>query len=130
MTLAAVVVFLFANHAQALGNDSSHGDSQFRKVGAGLSLVDVDLPLEFKARVGGLFTRYRHAIDGLAYHRWLSPGPAIQRDSLIESRISIGRKIWRGVELEVAWATQSPFSLRSLSMPERQTIGAFIRLTR
>jgi len=130
MTLVVVALFLCANHVQALGNDSSQDDVHFQSVRAGVSLVDIDLPLEFTARVGGLFTRYRHAIDGLAYNRWLSPGPAIQRDSLIESRISIGRKIWRGVELEVAWAMQSPFSLRSLSMPDRQTIGAFIRLTR
>jgi len=125
-----VVLFFCASHALALGNDSSPDDVHRQRVGARVSPVDVDLPFKFTARAGGLFTRYRYAIDGLAYNRWLSPGPAIQRYSLIESRISIGRKIWRGVELEVAWATQSPFSLRSLSMPNRQTIGAFIRLTR
>jgi hypothetical protein len=91
--------------------------------------VGFDLPGKFRARVGGIYTRTRHAIDALAYNRWLSPGPAIQRESLIESRVSIGRELWSGVEVEVAWATQTPLSFASAPSPDRQTVGAFVRLT-
>lgn len=112
---------------QASGSEAAEARLRAPHRGIGFSLVDFDLPLDFQARVGGLYTRYRHGIDALAYNRRMSPGPAVQRDSLIESRISIGREVVSGVEVEVAWAAQTPISFRSMSTPDQQTLGAYIR---
>lgn len=119
-----------ASSAQAFGDDPIEREGRSMKGRAGLAVLDVDLPFDFRARLDGFYSRTRHAIDALAYNRWFSPGPAVQRDSLVESRVSIGREVWDGVELEVAWVTQNSFSFRSMSAPDRQTVGAFIRFTR
>lgn len=124
-----------ASSVQAFGNDAMEREAPSAKgraaMGrAGLAILDIDLPFEFKARIDGLYSRTRHAIDALAYNRWLSPGPAVERNPLVESRVSIGRKVGAGVELGVAWVTQNSLSFRSMSAPDRQTVGAFIRFTR
>lgn len=116
-----------AADAQATGKDGAVQAQERPRRGIGLSLLTVDLPFDLEARVGGLYTRSRYAIDALAYDRWLDPGPAVQRDSLIESRVSVGREVFSGIELEVAWGTQTPLSFRSLSGPDRQTVGAYFR---
>jgi hypothetical protein len=115
---------------EVLEREGTSTKGRAAKSRAGLAILDFDLPFEFKARLDGFYSRSRHTIDALAYNRWLSPGPAIRRDALIESRVSIGRKVLSGVDLEVAWWTQNPLSFRSLSGPDRQTVGAFIRFTR
>jgi hypothetical protein len=130
LAVSIAVSIVCASSAQAFGSDAIEREGPSAKGRAGLAILDLDLPFEFRARLNGLYARTRHAIDALAYNRWLSPGPAVQRDSLIESRVSIGREVWDGVELEVAWLTQNSFSLRSMSAPDRQTVGAFIRFTR
>lgn len=125
-----LVLILCATNAQALGNGNADVSIGSKSERAGMPLLHFELPYALKARIDGLYSRTRYAIDALAYNRWLSPGPAVQRDSLLESRVSISREIWDGVEIEVAWATQSPFSVRSIPSPDRQTVGAFIRFTR
>jgi hypothetical protein len=130
LAISIALLVVCASSAQAFGKDPIGRDGVSRTGRAGLAILDIDLPLEFRARLGGLYSRTRHVIDALAYNRWLSPGPAVQRDSLIESRASVGREIWDGVELEVAWVTQNSLSFHSVSAPDRQTVGAFIRFTR
>jgi hypothetical protein len=92
-------------------------------------VFEVELPFDLAARFDGLYSRTRYAIDRMAFDHWLEPGPSIQRDSLIESRFSVGRELWTGVQLELAWATQTPFSFSSTPAPDRQTVGAFIRFS-
>jgi len=129
VAIGIATILLCSSAAQANGNGNSGIKRQAGGSRAGLSFVDLELPLDFVARMGGLYTRYRYAIDAMAYNRHLSPGPAIQRDSLIESRISLGRRIADGIELEVAWATQSEFSFTSMPGTPRQIVGAFVRFT-
>ena len=116
--------------AASIEHEDSPVEGRAARARAGLALLDFDLPFAFKARVDGLYSRTRYAIDALAYNRWLSPGPAVQRDSLVESRVSIGREVASGVEFGIAWVTQNSLSFRAVSAPDRQTVGAFIRFTR
>jgi hypothetical protein len=135
MAVSIGMSIVCASSVQAFGNGTMEREAPSAKgrvaTGrAGLSILDIDLPFAFRARVDGLYSRSRHAIDALAYNRWLSPGPEVHRDSLVESRVLIGRRVGDGVELGVAWVTQNSLSFRSMSAPDRQTVGAFIRFTR
>ncbi|MBW1884456.1 MAG: hypothetical protein JRJ58_13055 [Deltaproteobacteria bacterium] len=125
-TSIATLLFV-ASSAQATGNDLGEFGSQLPRGQLGLSVVDVRLPLDFRARIAGLYTRNHYAIDALAFDPKLRPGPAIRRHSLLESRVSIVRTLWDGVEFQVVWAMQSPLSISASPSVDRQTFGAFIR---
>jgi hypothetical protein len=93
------------------------------------SALKVALPFQFRARLAGLYMRDGHVIDSLAYDALTSPGPALRSQSLFESRFSIGRPIWKNLELEIAWASRNEVSVSDLVGFGRQTVGAFIRFT-
>jgi hypothetical protein len=128
VSLAWVSVILCpVSGAQAIDNDPYELRSSTSARRPGLSILDIGLPLDFRARIAGLYTRSLHAVDGLAFDPLRRVGPAIRRYSLLESRVSIARRVWDGVELEVAWALQSPLSMSATPSMGRQTFGAFIR---
>ena len=121
------LLLFHASGAQAIDVDPDNLRFGVTAGRPGLSIVDVGLPLDFRARIAGLYTRNLHAVDGLAFDPLSRVGPAIRRYSLLESRVSIARRVWDGVELEVAWALQSPLSMSATPSMGRQTFGAFIR---
>ncbi len=94
----------------------------------GVSLVDIELPLDFRARLTGSYGWTRNAIDALAFDRFSRPGPAVRLDSVVGSRFAIGRPLFDRVELEVAWDTRSVLSFSAGPELDRQTVGAFIRI--
>lgn len=92
------------------------------------ALFEVGLPMEFRARLGGLYTYAPFLVDVLAYDRLNRLGPAVHTGHFFESRLSIGRAFKPGIELEVAWSSQSLVSMSSGPSFDRQTVGAFIRI--
>ena len=123
-TTIATLLFC-ASGVQATGNDYDKLRLRTPAVLPGLSIIDVGLPLEFRARIAGLYTRNHYVVDALAFDPLQRPGPAIRSHSLLESRVSIVRPLWDGIELEVAWAMQSSISVTP--SVDRQIFGAFIR---
>jgi len=123
------LVLLGTDTARATGNDLESGEMRVSRETTLGSSLKVDLPFDFRARFAGLYMRNSHAIDSLAYDRVASPGPALRRHSLFESRFSIGRPVWKNVELEVAWASRNEVSVSDVVGFGRQTVGAFIRFT-
>ena len=125
-TLVALII-LCATSAHAFDTSAGMGNKTSESR-AGLSLVDFTLPLGFITRFNGSYSRVRRVVDEMAFDRWTAPGPAIKQFSFIESRLSVGRRVASGVELEVAWESQNSVSVSSVPSPERQRVGVFIRL--
>ena len=94
------------------------------------SLFDVSLPLAFRARLGGVYTYTPFLVDALAYDRRNRLGPAVRTHHFFESRFSIGRAVRPGIELELAWSSQSAVSVSHGPSFDRQIVGAFLRFER
>lgn len=93
------------------------------------AVFDVELPMAFRARLAGLYTYTPFLVDAMAYDRQTRLGPAVRSNHFFETRLAIARPVRRGLELEVAWSSQSLVSMTANPVFDRQTVGAFIRFT-
>jgi hypothetical protein len=94
------------------------------------SFLDVALPLSFRIRLDGSYTRNRYASDDLSSLRIARFGPAISSPIALESRFSLTHGVGiEGLEVGIAWNSRSRLSDLGGFDVGRQFVGALIQFS-
>lgn len=130
LTLALTLISLCAQSALAF--DGETADTSNRKTRSILSdeLLDIELPLHFRAGLATRYLSHAHESDALASRFLANVGPRIQTFEVLETRVTLSRSISPNIDLGVEWRTQNRLVTRDPMGMGTQFVGAMIRISR